>query len=565
MLKKWWMESVGYQIYPKSFFDSNADGIGDLLGIHEKLEYLNELGINLIWICPFYDSPMDDNGYDVRDYYKVNPDFGQIEDVKKLLDKAHSLGIKVIMDFVLNHTSDEHRWFIESKKSVDNPYRDYYIWHEGKIKNGVKVEPTNWGSFFGGSCWNYDLTTDSYYMKIFSNKMPDLNWENPKVQQEIIDIGKWWCDFGMDGFRIDAISHIARDQFVDIKKRDEKYPLDWTKFSNLPKVHEHLKKLNKELFTPNQLLTIGEVGGQASIEEAKKYAGFGSNELSMVFNFDHNWCNNLDESKNPKKLKTNLLDLKRVFNKWQTAFKDDGWVPLNWLNHDQPRLMSQYGDKKYPLKSAKMLATALHMKRGTPFIYQGEEIGMTNYPFEDVDDFDDISSKSAYYGALEKNPDDPIQALKIAALKSRDHARTAMQWSKDEFAGFSEYNPQVLVNRNYRKINVGSQLKDDNSLLNHYKKLIAIRRTGHYHEIITYGSYEQLEMDNEYLYIYKRILNENVLLVINSFSRKKHIYDISRFNIKNVLLSNYKTCKINKGKLTMRPFESLVFEIEEIL
>ncbi|MCD4826793.1 MAG: alpha-glucosidase [Acholeplasmataceae bacterium] len=565
MQKKWWMESVGYQIYPKTFYDSNHDGFGDILGIYEKLEYLNDLGVNLIWICPFYDSPMDDNGYDVRDFFKVYESFGKLEDVKKLLDRAHELGIKVIMDFVLNHTSDEHPWFIESRKSKDNPYRDYYIWHDGKVINDKKVEPTNWGSFFGGSCWNYDELTDSYYMKIFSNKMPDLNWKNPKVQQEIVDVGKWWLDFGMDGFRIDAVSHLDRDSFVDIKNAKDKYPLDWHKFSNLPKVHDYLKMLNKSLFTTNDALTIGEVGGQATIKEAIKYAGFNSNELSMVFNFDHNWCNNLFDITNPKKLKTNVVDLKKTFNKWQHAFKDNGWVPLNWLNHDQPRLMSQYGDYKFPLQSGKMLATALYLMRGTPFIYQGEEIGMTNYPFEDVNDFDDISSRATYTYELEKTPDDPVRALKVASLRSRDNARTAMQWNKEEFAGFSDENPKVLVNRNYKKINVETQLNDQKSLLNHYKKIIHLRRFSEFKDLIVYGSYEQIDIENEYIYVYKRIYEHQTLLVINSFSRKKQVYQLNHYDIKNIVISNYDKQKIKNQELTLRPFESIVFEVKEKL
>ena len=563
MQKKWWMESVGYQIYPKSFYDSNKDGFGDLNGIYEKLDYLKDLGINLIWICPFYDSPMDDNGYDVRDFFKVDQLFGSIEDFRKLLDKAHELEIKIVMDFVLNHTSDEHEWFIESKSSIDNPYRDYYIWHEGKVIDGKKQEPTNWGSFFGGSCWNYDETTDSYYMKIFSNKMPDLNWKNTKVQDEMITVGKWWLDFGVDGFRIDAVSHLDRDQFKDIENSNDRYPLDWKKFSNLPKVHTYLKKMHQELFKPYDALTIGEVGGEATIEEAKNYAAFNSKELSMVFNFDHNWCNNLFEITNPKKLKTRVVDLKKTFNKWQIAFKDDGWIPLNWLNHDQPRLMSQYGDYKYPLVSGKMLATLLHMSRGTPFIYQGEEIGMTNYPFEDVNDFNDISSKATYTYELEKTPDDPVRALKVASLRSRDNARTAMQWHKGIYGGFSDVEPQVLVNRNYRKINVEDQILNQNSLWHHYKKLIHLRRFSKYHDVITYGSYEQIDIENDKVYGFIRKLNDQSLLVLNSFSRKKVVYDLSAYKICELLISNYKDQKIKKDQITLRPFESIVFEIKE--
>jgi oligo-1,6-glucosidase len=566
MTKKWWMESVGYQIYPKSFYDSNDDGIGDLNGIYEKLDYLSNLGVNLIWICPFYDSPMDDNGYDVRNFFDVSKEFGTMDDVKKLISRAKELGIRIILDFVLNHTSDEHPWFIESRSSKENPYREYYIWHDGKTVDGKKVEPTNWGSFFGGSAWNFDEATDSYYMKIFSNKMPDLNWKNEKVQQEMIEVAKKWLDYGIDGFRIDAVSHLDRDELIDAKVYDgEKYPLDWNKFSNLPKVHDYLKMLNKEVFSKYECLTIGEVGGAASIDQGIKYAAFNSNELSMVFNFDHNWCNNLNDVTNPKKLKTNVVALKKVFHSWQESFKDIGWLPLNWLNHDQPRLMSQYGSYKYPLESGKMLATSLHMMRGTPFIYQGEEIGMTNFPFEDVNQFNDISSKSAYRYHLEKEPDDPVKALKKAAIRSRDNPRTPMQWSKELYAGFSKVKPWMYVNPNYKKINVDRNLNDKNSLWYHYQKLIKLRKNSAYSHTILYGTYQPLDLEDENHYTYLRKDENHTLLVINSFSSKKTSYDLSMFNVVEVLISNYQKQNIKGNILTLKPYESIVFKVEERL
>jgi oligo-1,6-glucosidase len=565
MGKKWWMESIGYQIYPKSFYDSNDDGIGDLNGIYEKLDYLKDLGINLIWICPFYDSPMDDNGYDVRNFFDVSKEFGTMDDAKKLIDKAHQLGIKVILDFVLNHTSDEHPWFIESRSSVDNPYRDYYIWHEGRQKDGQKIEPTNWGSFFGGSCWKYDELTDSYYMKIFSDKMPDLNWKNEKVHEEMIQIAKKWLDQGIDGFRIDAVSHLDRAPYEDVKGSTDRYPLDWNKFSNLPKVHDYLKKLNQEVFSKYDCVTIGEVGGEASIDEGIKYASFDSNELSMVFNFDHNWCNNLHEVTSTKQLKTNVVLLKSVFNKWQKAFKDIGWLPLNWLNHDQPRLMSQYGDHLYPLASGKMLATALHMMRGTPFIYQGEEIGMTNFPFEDVSQFNDISSIHAYRYHLEKEPDDPVKALKKAALSSRDNPRTPMQWSNESYAGFSKEQPWMRVNPNYKKINVVNNLKNQDALWYHYQRLIDLRKNSTYKDLIIYGEYVLLDPDDKNLYTYKRFNHQQTLLIINSFSRKKIKYDLSKYDILNKIVSNYQKHTIKNQTIYLKPYESIVFEVKEKL
>jgi oligo-1,6-glucosidase len=564
MQQRWWMQSVGYQIYPKSFFDSNHDGIGDLNGIIDRLDYLQQLGVNLIWICPFYDSPMDDNGYDVRNFFDVSKEFGTMEDAKNLIQKAHEHGMKIILDYVLNHTSDEHPWFIESRKSKDNSYRDYYIWHEGKMKDHQKVEPTNWGSFFGGSAWQYDEPTDSYYMKIFSNKMPDLNWKNPQVQHEMVEIAKKWLSLGIDGFRIDAVSHLDRAPFEDTESHsDEKYPLDWYKFSNLPRVHDYLKMLNKEVFTPYNCVAIGEVGGAASIESALTYSSFDSHELSMVFNFDHNWCNNIHETTNPKKIKTDVLALKRTFSKWQEAFKDKGWLPLNWLNHDQPRLASQYGGRKHHLASLKMLATSLHLMRGTPFIYQGEEIGMTNYPFEDVDDFNDVSSIASYQYHLNKEPDNPVKALKTAGIRSRDNARTAMQWSKQSYAGFSTVEPVPLVNPNYRKINVQDQLNNPKSLWYHYQKLIQLRLKSALSPIIIYGTYEMLDQDNPNQYVYLRRYNDEVLLVINSFSSHKTTYDISSYEILECVLSNYHKTQIKDHIIHLKPYESVVFKVKE--
>lgn len=564
MVKKWWMESVGYQIYPKSFFDSNDDGIGDLPGIIEKLDYLKKLGVDLLWICPFYDSPMDDNGYDVRNFFDVAKEFGTMDDVKKLISEAKSRDIKIVLDFVLNHTSDEHPWFVESRQSLDNPYRDFYIWHEGRMKDGQKVEPTNWGSFFGGSAWKYDEITDSYYMKIFSDKMPDLNWKNEAVQNAMIEIANTWLDFGIDGFRIDAVSHLARAPFEDTTISNDRYPLDWFKFSNLPEVHDYLKRLNKKVFRPRDVLTIGEVGGSASIDQGIKYAAFDSHELSMVFNFDHNWCNNGFEIDKPKYLKTNVKALKEAFTSWQLAFKDIGWLPLYWLNHDQPRVMSQYGSIKYPLASGKMLATMLHLLRGTPFIYQGEEIGMTNYPFEDVQDFNDISSKAAYYRELEKEPDNPPKALRKAAMSSRDNARTPMQWSKDINAGFTLGTPWLKINPNYKKVNVEKSLKDKDSLFYYYQSLIQLRKHSSYKDIIVYGEFHPIET-NDHLFVYERKLAHKRLLIINSFSESKERYDLEQNDIQKIVLSNYDKTSIKGSHIELKPYQAIIIELKEKL
>ena len=563
MNKKWWMESVGYQIYPKSFYDSNDDGIGDLPGIIYKLDYLKTLGVDLLWICPFYDSPMDDNGYDVRNFFDVAKEFGSMDDVKRLISEAKARDIKIVLDFVLNHTSDEHPWFIESRKSLDNPYRDYYIWHEGKMKDGKKIEPTNWGSFFGGSAWKHDELTDSYYMKIFSDKMPDLNWKNEAVHDAMIEVANKWLDLGVDGFRIDAVSHLARAPFEDTNVSDDKYPLDWFKFSNLPDVHTYLKKLNEKVFSKRDVLTIGEVGGSASIDQGIKYAAFDSHELSMVFNFDHNWCNNGFEIDKPKYLKTNVKCLKEAFTSWQLAFKDIGWLPLYWLNHDQPRVMSQYGSLKYKLESGKMLATMLHMLKGTPFIYQGEEIGMTNYPFEDVTDFNDISSKAAYYRELEKEPDNPPKALRKASMSSRDNARTPMQWTHEFNAGFTKGIPWLKINPNYKKINVKKALKDQHSLFHHYQKLIDLRKHSEYKDVIVYGEFIPVESSDQF-FVYERVSRDNRLLIINSFSDRKEAYELEDEIIK-IVLSNYEKVELKGHKITLKPYQAIILELKEKL
>lgn len=557
------MESVGYQIYPKSFYDSNDDGIGDLPGIIYKLDYLKTLGVDLLWICPFYDSPMDDNGYDVRNFFDVAKEFGSMDDVKRLISEAKARDIKIVLDFVLNHTSDEHPWFIESRKSLDNPYRDYYIWHEGKMKDGKKIEPTNWGSFFGGSAWKHDELTDSYYMKIFSDKMPDLNWKNEAVHDAMIEVANKWLDLGVDGFRIDAVSHLARAPFEDTNVSDDKYPLDWFKFSNLPDVHTYLKKLNEKVFSKRDVLTIGEVGGSASIDQGIKYAAFDSHELSMVFNFDHNWCNNGFEIDKPKYLKTNVKCLKEAFTSWQLAFKDIGWLPLYWLNHDQPRVMSQYGSPKYKLESGKMLATMLHMLKGTPFIYQGEEIGMTNYPFEDVTDFNDISSKAAYYRELEKEPDNPPKALRKASMSSRDNARTPMQWTHEFNAGFTKGIPWLKINPNYKKINVKKALKDQHSLFHHYQKLIDLRKHSEYKDVIVYGEFIPVESSDQF-FVYERVSRDNRLLIINSFSDRKEAYELEGEIIK-IVLSNYEKVELKGHKITLKPYQAIILELKEKL
>ena len=555
MQKKWWMESFGYQIYIKSFYDSNGDGIGDLEGVYQKLDYLHHLGINLIWLVPFYDSPMDDNGYDVRDFYKVAKEYGTIETFQKVIKKAKELNIKVIIDLILNHTSDEHEWFLESRKSIDNPYREYYIWQPPRFINGKEVEPTNWGSFFGGSAWKKDEITGHYFMKIFSDKMPDLNWKSTKVQDEMVKMATWWLDQGVDGFRIDAASHLSRSEFVDSNLYKDKYICDWSKFSNLPKVHDYLQILKDRAFSKYDIVTVGEVGGGAPVESGLRYASFDKGQLDMVFNFDHNWCKKDVNGVS----KTDLIRLKEVFKKWQDGFKTRGWNPLYWLNHDHPRLMSMYGDINYHKESAKMLSNALYLMRGTPFIYQGEEIGMTNFPFTRLDQFHDVSTINPIRLILEEDPSRDVSELILERRdSSRDQARTPVQWNSSLNAGFTKGIPWMEVNPNYRNINVEDSLEDPNSILNHYRKLIDFKLNGKYRNTLIYGDFEIIDFNNKNIYSYLRKYDDEVILVVNSFSNVNRHFNLDGIKIKDVIFSNYDNSHIYTKFIKLRPYESLV-------
>ena len=559
--KKWWKEAIGYQIYLRSFKDSNDDGIGDIPGIIEKLDYLKELGVNLLWICPFYKSPMDDNGYDVSDFYDISEDYGTLEDAKRLIHEAKLRGIRIIADLVMNQTSDEHPWFIESRKSKDNPYRDYYIWQKGKIVNGVEVEPTNWASFFGGSCWQKDTLTGEYYMKIFSNKMPDLNWANPNVRKGMFDMAKFWLDLGIDGFRVDAVAHIARSNELEDSTMEStsKYKPDWRKFSNLPKLHDYLKEFNQEVLTKYDVMTVGEVGGGALPSEAIDYAGLHSNELNMVFNFDHNWCNNVWDLKNPDDaVVTNLSHMKDMFEKWQKNLYGKAWNPLYWLNHDQPRVMSQYGNLNKRILSGSMLATALYFMWGTPFIYQGEEIGMTNYPFKTIDDFNDVSVKNSYNIAVSEGQDKD-RFIGFTAHRSRDNARTPVQWKNAPYGGFSNVKPWFHVNPNYVSINVEDEQKNPDSLLNYYKKVLALRKNPEYLDTFVYGTYDQVLRQDTKVYGYIRKYNQSILVITNFFDVTVDVK--LDYSIKQVLLSNYKETDYDLKHLHLRPYESFVVEL----
>ena len=554
MNKKWWKESVVYQIYPRSFNDSNGDGIGDLNGITEKLDYLKNLGIDVIWLSPVYQSPNDDNGYDISDYQAIMKEFGTMEDFDCMLAAAHERGIKIVMDLVVNHTSDEHAWFMESRKSKDNPYRDYYIWREGKDGK----EPNNWGSCFSGSAWVYDEATDMYYLHLFSKKQPDLNWENPKVRDEVFSMMDWWCQKGIDGFRMDVISMISKVEGLPDGKVSDGLHGDPSPFvQNGPRVHEYLQEMNQRVLSKYDLLTVGECPG-VTVEEAQRYASDKGTELGMVFQFEHMGLDEGEFSKwSDRKIK--LTDLKENLTKWQNGLDGKAWNSLYWCNHDQPRVLSRLGNdsKEYREVSAKMLGTCLHMMQGTPYVYQGEELGMTNVPFKSIDDFRDIESIRAYQEYVESGIIDKEDMMRFLCYKSRDNARTPMQWNSGKNAGFTEGTPWIMVNPNYKEINAEEQVDRADSVFNYYKKLIELR---HKEEVIVYGHYELLMPESEELYVYTRELENEKILVICNFTEKEVKYTLpEEFENGKILISNYDKMSAD-AEMELKPYEAMVIK-----
>ncbi|MGL5978718.1 MAG: glycoside hydrolase family 13 protein [Erysipelotrichaceae bacterium] len=558
MEQTWWKEAVGYQIYPRSFKDSNNDGVGDLPGIISKLDYLHDLGVNVLWISPFYQSPMDDNGYDVSDYSQVDPLFGTMEDAESLIAKAHEKGMKVILDLVLNQTSDEHPWFQAAKSSKDNPYRDYYIWQDPKWdEQGNALPPNNWASFFGGSCWELDPTTNQYYMKIFSKKMPDLNWANPKLRQAMYGVADWWLAKGVDGFRMDAIAHLAKDtSYADsTMELHDGFAPDWGRFSNRKELYDYIHEFHDQVLSKYDTMTVGEVGGGAQPEDSLLYAGYDAKGFNMVFNFDHCWKNGAfgSEDKRDDELVVDVLDLKQTFKRWYDATKGKAWLPQYWLNHDHPRVMSQYGNAKdFHKASGKMLATALYCMPGTPFIYNGEEIGMTNVDYTDLAEFKDVWVKNH----IEANKEtlDVERFLIHLRRTSRDNARTPMQWDATTYAGFSEHEPAMKVIGNYEYINVASQLDDEDSILHYYRKVIALRKAQK--DVLVYGDYELFDANNPDVYAYVRTMGTTSVLVVCNF--RAHEVTLSQeFTSKAVWLQNYN----HAPSMTLAPFEAFVVEL----
>ena len=552
MEKKWWKESVVYQIYPKSFKDSNGDGIGDIRGIIQKLDYLKELGVNVLWISPMLESPQDDNGYDISDYRRIYKEYGNMEDYEELLSEAHKRDIRILMDLVVNHTSDEHNWFVESRKSKDNPYRDYYIWKDPV--NGK--EPNNWGGVFGGSAWEYDAQTQMYYLHLFSKKQPDLNWENEKVRQEVYDMMKFWCEKGIDGFRMDVISMISKDQaFPDGKMNNSLYGDFGPYCVHGPRIHEFLQEMNREVLSRYDIMTVGETSG-VTIEEAQKYAGEAGKELNMVFQFEHVDNGSGDYGKWTTE-KYDFKEFKRIMIKWQEELQGKAWNSLFLGNHDQPRSVSRFGNDNpaYRETSAKMLATCLHMMQGTPYVYQGEELGMTNVYFDKLEDYRDIESINFFTELTESGLMTPEYMMKCLMLRSRDNARTPMQWDDSEQAGFTDGESWIKVNPNYKEINAAQQLEDPNSIFYYYQKLIRLRKEK---DIIVYGGFEPLYRDNEQIFAYIRRQEQEKLLTVCNFSERNAEMEIpEEFKGAECLITNLDRT-VFEGKIVLKPYEAFV-------
>ncbi|WP_252232558.1 alpha-glucosidase [Clostridium sp. ZBS15] len=553
MKKNWWKEAIGYQIYPRSFKDSNGDGIGDLRGIISKLDYLKDLGIDVIWICPMYKSPNDDNGYDISDYQDIMEDFGTMSDFDELLTEVHKKGMKLIIDLVINHTSDEHKWFIESKSSKDSPKRDWYVWKEGK--DGA--EPNNWESIFKGSAWEYDENTEEYFLHLFSKRQPDLNWENPDVRNELYKMVNWWLDKGIDGFRVDAISHIKKDQtFEDIKSQgNERYVSSFEKHMNFPGIHRFLAELADKTFENYDIMTVGEANGVDS-EEAELWVGEEDGKFNMVFQFEH-----LDLWDYDSDSKLSVVGLKKALTKWQNNLNGVGWNALFIENHDIPRVVSTWGnDKNYRVECAKALGLMYFMQQGTPFIYQGQELGMTNVKFENINKYNDIKSVNIFNERVESGISEE-EALKEIWAISRDNSRTPMQWDNSENAGFSNNKPWIDINSNYKEINVEAQLRDSNSVLNFYKKMIHTKKNS---ETLSYGEYKLILDEDENIYSYIRILGDKKYMIICNLSDNENLYKYEKETLKfeNLILSNYEVDKHDEiSSINLKPWECRLYRL----
>lgn len=560
MNKAFWKEAVVYQIYPRSFMDGNGDGIGDLRGIISRLDYLRDLGVDVVWLSPIYQSPNDDNGYDISDYRAIMGEFGTMDDWERLLEELHGRGIKLIMDLVVNHTSDEHAWFVRSRMAKDSLYRDYYFWRPGRDGK----EPNNWVSVFGGSAWAYDEQTGEYYLHLFSRKQPDLNWENPILRREIYDMMKWWLDKGIDGFRMDVINFISKVPALPQAPAagGRRYAWGGRYFMNGPRIHEFLQEMNAQALSRYEdIMTVGEMPG-VTPEEALLYVGEERKELNMVFQFELMDIDAEGDKWNGRPWK--LTELKRIMDKWQTALQGKGWNSLYMNNHDQPRMVSRFGnDGRYRIESAKMLATMLHTLQGTPFIYQGEEIGMTNVKFPSIEDYRDVETMNLFRERVLEGGQDADRVMQAIYAKGRDNARTPMQWDDGENAGFGGGTPWIGVNPNYWEINVKQSLEDPISILYYYRKLIRLRKE---HSIMVYGDYRMILDDHEQIYAYIRTLEAQRWLVMLNFFEPEAEFVLPgeiAYSGRRLILGNYPVDPdADIRRIRLRPFESRVYELE---
>ena len=562
MQKAWWKESVVYQIYPRSFKDSDGDGIGDLRGIIQKLDYLKELGINVIWLSPVYKSPNADNGYDISDYQDIMTEFGTLADWEEMLHEMHQRGIKLVMDLVVNHTSDEHPWFQASRQSKDNPYRDYYIWRPGKDGK----EPNNWSSFFGGSAWQYDEATDEYYLCLFTKKQPDLNWENPKVRTAVYDMMHWWLQKGVDGFRMDVINMISKTPGLPDAPivNNNRYQFGGQYFINGSRLMEFFREMKREVLSKYDILTVGETP-MVSPKEGIEFTNEETGVLSMVFQFEHM---DLDAKKGGEASRHSvqpwsLLELKQIMTRWQKGLENQGWNSIYLNNHDQPRAVSRFGnDGEYRVQSAKLLATFIHMLQGTPYVYQGEEIGMTNVAFESIEAYRDVETLNMYQEMVGEQGMASEDVMAIIHAKSRDNARTPMQWDESEYSGFSSGTPWMQVNLNYKTINVQQALADPDSVFYTYQKLIQLRRE---RPIIVYGTYDLILDDHPAIYAFTRTLENERLLVILNFTGDRPVFEMPAglsFTNKELWISNYEVdADEDIQRLTLRPYEARVYQL----
>lgn len=545
MEKKWWHRSVVYQIYPRSFKDTSGNGIGDLRGVIEKLDYLKELGIDVIWLSPVYQSPMDDNGYDISNYQEIAPEFGTMADMDELIEQANQRGIRILMDLVVNHTSDEHPWFLEAKKSKDNPYRDYYIWRDASEDDGV---PNELNSTFSGTAWQYDETTQQYYLHLFSKKQPDLNWGNQKLREEIYQMMNFWLEKGIGGFRMDVIDLIGKE-------------IDQLITGNGPQLHPYLQEMNQASFGNYDVLTVGETWG-ATPEIAKLYSDPSRHELSMVFQFEHVSIDWHPQEGKWRPTTFDFIKFKEIMSKWQTSLKGEGWNSLFWNNHDLPRIVSRWGnDQQYRVQTAKMFASVLHLMQGTPYIFQGEEIGMTNVQFESLEEYNDIEIHQFYHDNLKKGYTHE-QMMEAIWKNGRDNARTPMQWDESKNAGFTTGMPWLKVNPNYKTINVQNALKDKQSIFYHYKSLIELRKNSQYSETIIYGDYQLLLPEDQQVFAYIREDQQHRLLVVANFSEEQIVRTLEG-EVKDVILSNYDETNLDLSNLELRPYEAIVFELNK--